>query len=81
MRKFYVSRDKSEGDPTAVMVTSKPPKKTTCDSCGGPEGAFVANGGIEFGSGGEICYSGWEKLTGIKLEKGQVIQVEIRVVK
>lgn len=79
MKKFYVSRDPAgEGVENAVMITMKKPEQEVICACGKGSGLFIApETGVNYGADGELCYSGWLKLTGMKLAKGEVRLVQI----
>jgi hypothetical protein len=89
MAKVWVSRDSSEdaGRPDSVMITTAKPSVEhdtieDCPHCGKAIGKVVyrvPSTGTTHGADGELCYNGWLKLTGFKLEKGELKQVTITV--
>lgn len=85
-KKIWVSRDAegSDGNSDAIMVTSQKPimdSGTDCPHCGLAVGTMyrAPSRGFSLGADGDLCYNGWLRVTGFKLEPGQVKQVEISV--
>jgi hypothetical protein len=84
VNKFYVSRDSEEtAYAEAVMISKNKPEMvdgTECKKCHDvSQGYFVAGTGYAYGVEGEVCYSAWLKLTGVKLDYGEVKHVSLEV--
>lgn len=79
---FWLSRDKGTDTEGIVMVTSKKPKvddSDTCETCSQPLHSirYLDVEGVSFGYEGELCYSGWLKLTGIAIEPGELKKIAV----